>query len=131
VYAVWTKVDPPDDDDCEIPPWVWIPAIAIPAVGGLALLSGIPIVLGALGLGGLGLLGLTCWLCHRPCDDCTCEGKCSNPDCECAKPDIGDAVVPPKTGDSNTLAVGALAMLALTSGVALILARKRREKENE
>jgi len=109
VYAVWEA-----DDDCEIPPWVWgiiPPILAIPVISAIALLPGIPILLG-------GLLLLPCLLCLHPRDKCTCD-----PD---EKPDV---VEPPKTGDSSTMAVGALAMLALSGGIALILARKRREED--
>jgi len=62
-------------------------------------------------------LALPCLKCLRPYDICVCakDGK--------------KAVPPPKTGDSTAVAIGALAMLAITGGIAVFLCRKRREDD--
>jgi uncharacterized repeat protein (TIGR02543 family)/LPXTG-motif cell wall-anchored protein len=139
VYAKWEKEEEPID----LPWWIWIlpPAIAaplIPLIGAMALLPAVPVVLGGLGLGGLGLLGLGglddfCWMCLRPCGECACEGKCGNPLCKCETDDTDDTnkqEKPPKTGDSPAAMWSALALLAVSGGLALYLNRKRREEDN-
>ena len=132
LYAVW---EVSDDPGFEIPPWVWLlpPVIAaplIPIIGAISLLPGAAIL-----LGGLGLIGLIdwdcCWLCLRPCDECTCNGKCHNPKCPVDAEDnpVKPPVQPPKTGDSYAAAWSALALLALSGAAAVVLAKKRREED--
>ena len=128
VYAQW------EVDGVDIPWWIWIlpPVIAVPLIPIIGLITGLPIVLGGLGLLGLGGFAISkikiCWLCWKPCSECTCEGKCRNPDCKTT--DATKQEKPPKTGDSSTAAWSALTMLALSGGLALYL-RKRREEDDE
>ena len=141
VHAKWLKLEP----DPILPPWIWLlpPVIAaplIPVIGAVALLPGVPILLGGLGLLGIGgLTGLggldCCWRCLRPCGECVCEGKCRNPDCRVTDDDADiekkPPVAPPKTGDSMTVALSTLTMMTLAGAAALILIRKRREEDDE
>jgi LPXTG-motif cell wall-anchored protein len=113
------------------------------ALGPIAILAGTTLVVGtavavvpltlagaaALVLGGLGLTGLVAWLTKdKPCCD---EAKKAGSDLVSHSPDCpnapGSYVMPPKTGDSNAIIIGVVAIggLALL-GAALMLKKRRR-----
>jgi len=133
VYAIWEEDEKPEPGPV-IPPWVRAAALAACAVPLFPVIGAVTLLLPALPVLFGGLLALPCLLCLKPCDECTCEDKCQNPDCDCdcCKQDaIGEIEEPPKTGDSSAAMWSALAMLTLSGAAALVLARKRREEEGD
>jgi len=127
VFAVWEE-NPPDD--CKIPKWPLLVIPLIPAALIPPLLAIIPASIAALLIGTV----VICWLCNH--NQCECE-PCDDDDDICdvtdipepKDPDDVDFVMPPKTGDSTVIALGALALLTLSGAAALLLRRKRQEEE--
>lgn len=120
VYAVWEKIG----SSGEKPGINWPAIIPIPIpLPSLPLPIPLPI----------GNFTLPCWRCLKPCDQCTCEGRCWDPRCVKHTDDVkpGETEPPPKTGDSNTLLYSALAVLVLSGGAAVVLYRKRRDDETD
>jgi len=131
--------------ECDWPLWLLplLPLIPVALLPLIPLLIGIPGAILALIIGGCVL----CHICRRSCK-CPPTECCECPPCiiddppegwqpgpgpgtgneEDPLPDPGDYLVkPPQTGDSAAIALGALALLALSGSMAALLRRKRRE----